>query len=44
MLANENILDIDKVVKKSAYECLTFLSYKQDLNKIKQDEYRRYKV
>lgn len=43
-LANENLLDFDKIVKKPAYECLTFMAYKQDLNKKRQDEYRQYKV
>ena len=41
MLANENFLNIEQVVKKPAYECLTFMSYKQDLNKKQQNEYRR---
>ena len=44
MLANENILNINKVVKLPVYECLTFLAYKQDFNQIKENEYRQHKV
>ena len=43
-LANENILDIDKVVNKPAYECLTFMAYRQDLNKKRQDEHRQHTI
>ena len=43
-LANENLLDFDQIVKKPAYECLTFMAYKQDLNKKRQDEYRQHKI
>ena len=44
LLANENLLNFDEVVKKPVYECLTFLSYQQDLNKKRQDEYRQHKI
>ena len=44
MLANENFLNIEQVVKKPAYECLTFMAYKQDLNKKLENEYRQHKV
>ena len=44
MLANENILNFDKVTKLPLYQCLTFLAYKQDYNKKLENEYRRNKV
>ncbi len=44
MLANENFLSIEQVVSKEAYECLTFMSYKKDVNQKLENEYRRNKV
>jgi len=44
MLANENFLNIEQVVSKEAYECLTFMSYKKDVNQKIENEYRRNKV
>jgi hypothetical protein len=44
MLANENFLSIEQVVSKEAYECLTFMSYKKDVNQKIENEYRRNKV
>ena len=44
MLANENFLNVEQVVKKPAYECLTFMSYKKDVNQKIENEYRRNKV
>tara|TARA_B100001094_G_scaffold254605_1_gene253373 strand:+ start:1039 stop:1203 length:165 start_codon:yes stop_codon:yes gene_type:complete len=34
-LANEDLLKIDEVVKKPLYECLTFMSHKQDIEEAK---------
>ncbi|QDP49367.1 MAG: hypothetical protein GOVbin2669_36 [Prokaryotic dsDNA virus sp.] len=44
ILANENILNINKVTKLPVYECLTFMSYKQDLNEKIENERRFNKV
>jgi len=44
MLANENFLNIEQVVKKQAYECFTFMNYKQDVNQKIENEYRRNKI
>tara|TARA_A100001201_G_scaffold2475_2_gene6230 strand:- start:3258 stop:3392 length:135 start_codon:yes stop_codon:yes gene_type:complete len=44
MLANENILNIDKITKIPVYEALTFITYKQDLNKKIEDERRFNKI
>ena len=44
MLANENFLNIEKVVKKPAYECFNFMNYKQDVNQKIKDEHRRNKI
>ena len=44
MLANENILNFDKVTKLPLYQCLTFLAYKQDYNKKLEDERRFNKI
>ena len=44
MLANENFLNIEQVVTKPAYECLTFMSYKKDVNQKIENEYRQHKV
>ena len=44
MLANENILNLNKVTKTPVYEALTFLAYKQDLNEKIENEYRRNKI
>ena len=41
LLADEKLLNINKVTKMPIYDCLTFMAYKQDLNKKQQDEYRR---
>ena len=40
LLSNENILNIEKVTKLPVYECLTFMSYKQDLNQKLENERR----
>ena len=44
MLANENFLNVEQVVKKPAYECLTFMSYKKDVNQKIENEYRQHKI
>ncbi|QDP46312.1 MAG: hypothetical protein Unbinned4264contig1000_24 [Prokaryotic dsDNA virus sp.] len=44
MLANENILNINKVTKTPVYEALTFLAYKKDLNQKIEDERRFNKI
>ena len=38
------MLNIEKVTKLKAYECLTFLAYKKDLHKYRENERRRNKV
>ena len=44
MLANESFLNVEQIVKKPAYECLTFMSYKKDVNQKLENEYRRNKI
>ena len=44
LLANENILNINKITKLPVYECLTFMTYKQDLNEKLENERRFNKV
>ncbi len=44
MLANENILNINKITKQPVYEVFTFLAYKQDYNQKIEDERRQYKI
>ena len=44
MLANESFLNVEQIVKKPAYECLTFMSYKKDVNQKLENEYRRHKI
>ena len=44
MLSNENFLNIEQVVTKPAYECFTFMNYKQDVNQKLENEYRRNKI
>ena len=44
MLANENFLNIEQVVTKPAYECFTFMTYKQDVNQKLENEYTQHKI
>jgi len=44
MLANEDILNINKVTKLPVYEVLTFMTYKQDLNEKLENERRQHKI
>ena len=44
MLANENILNINKITKQPVYEVFTFLAYKQDYNQKIEDERRFNKI
>ena len=44
MLANEDILKINKVTKLPVYEVLTFMTYKQDLNEKLENERRQHKI
>ena len=36
-LADEKFMNISKVTKEPLLECLTFLSYKMDVDKMKED-------
>tara|TARA_R100000900_G_scaffold137927_1_gene116530 strand:- start:404 stop:538 length:135 start_codon:yes stop_codon:yes gene_type:complete len=44
MLANEDILNINKITKQPVYEVFTFLAYKQDYNQKIEDERRFNKI
>jgi len=37
-------MNLEKTTKKPLNECLTWLSFKMDLENIKRDEYRRNKI
>ena len=41
---NDLIEKLEQIVKKPAYECLTFMSYKKDVNQKLENEYRRHKI
>ena len=42
-LANDNILNVDKVTKTEIALVLTYLSYQQDKGNIKRNNYNKYK-